>query len=374
MTRKIAESPLVIIHNQVSPHVSSTFKLIAKLLPLEVWYLTQHEPNRSWKEKPVGFRYSFLETNAATLSLKDSWTFFWSRNIWKKLQAAKPQAVIITGWSSPVYWQAFLFCKLHQIPILVWSGSTEFELSWGRTITKPLVMFLVRACDGCIAYGTRARSYLVKLGAKKEKITIAFNATDVSYPSKLRVKLTPKLQFHKKSVILFYGQLLERKGVRLLISAFNEIKTQYPNSLLLLVGSGPLEAEVAAEAQKHASQCIWLPNPGDVNMPEYLSQATCLVLPSSEEVWGLVVNQAMAHGLPCIVSNRVGAAPDLVISGKTGYVFPAGSRTGLIHALHQILRNPAKAKLLGYQAKQQVATITPELTAKAIVHAVQKIV
>ena len=96
------------------------------------------------------------------------------------------------------------------------------------------------------------------------------------------------------------------------------------NSLAVFVGSGELENELRAlaAALKVAARFEGFRNQSE--LPRYYAAADVLVLPSESESWGLVVNEAMACGLPAIVSNNVGCAPDLIEEGRTGFTFPLG--------------------------------------------------
>jgi glycosyltransferase involved in cell wall biosynthesis len=101
--------------------------------------------------------------------------------------------------------------------------------------------------------------------------------------------------------------------------------------------------------------------------------ADCLVLPSDYgETWGLVVNEAMACGLPAIVSDRVGCGPDLIIDGVTGYIFPFGDITALAGKLLECA-SPDKTKLIqmGVQAKALIANYSTENTVKGALEAVK---
>ena len=96
-------------------------------------------------------------------------------------------------------------------------------------------------------------------------------------------------------------------------------------------------------------------------VPELYGIANCLVLPSLEEVWGLVINEAMAAGLPIISSDRVGASEDLVTDDVTGYIYPAGNTDALVMNMTKILKN---SRRLGMAATSLVKKTHPATMAK----------
>lgn len=365
---------VVVIHNVISPHITPVFQALAKKVHLTVLYCAESEDNRSWAEKPTGFEYQVLSHWSLKLQGKDLFTYFINPGILSALQKLQPDVVVIAGWDLPTYQITAVYCALKHIPYILWSGSTHYELSWRRTIARPLVQLIIAGASGFLAYGLRARDYLLSLGADPAKVTIAYNTTNLEkYGKAARTiqqqarKLKKQLKLEQKVTILYYGQLIERKGVDVLIRAFAQLKKKIPNAALIIVGSGPDEAGLKKlVAQLQVSDITMHPNPGDDGIVAYYHAADIFVLPSHEEVWGLVVNQAMVAGLPIIVSNKVGSATDLVIDGETGYVFPDGSTDYLTQKLIELLQDKRLRQKLGFQAKKRIQMATPEKVAQLI--------
>jgi len=128
-----------------------------------------------------------------------------------------------------------------------------------------------------------------------------------------------------------------------------------PNVHLLVVGTGELEATAR---ERVASAGLPVTFAGFLNqsaIPEAYVAADCLALPSDcGETWGLVVNEAMACGLPAVVSDRVGCGPDLVEPGVTGALFPCGDTTALAETLGRLCGDPAALMRMGEAARQRV--------------------
>src|SRR5206468_6864534 len=82
--------------------------------------------------------------------------------------------------------------------------------------------------------------------------------------------------------------------------------------------------------------------------------ADALVLPSDEETWGLVVNEAMSCGRPCLVSDRVGCGPDLVVTGKTGFAFPLGDVEALSAQMVECAARPELLIAMGENAAEAI--------------------
>lgn len=105
---------------------------------------------------------------------------------------------------------------------------------------------------------------------------------------------------------------------------------------LLVAGAGTLEAECRAEAERLGVRAVWAGFLNQTEIVRAFAAADCLALPSESETWGLAVNEALATGLPCVVSDRVGCAPDLISPGETGEVFQTGDVGALQAAIERV--------------------------------------
>jgi glycosyltransferase involved in cell wall biosynthesis len=149
-----------------------------------------------------------------------------------------------------------------------------------------------------------------------------------------------------QAVILYSGKYLPKKRIPDLIQAF--LRASLPDTVLLLVGSGPDEAEIRALAAGNPSIRL-VPFQNQLQMPRTYAAADLFVLPSlsAAETWGLVVNEAMCLGRAVIVSSLVGCGEDLVSSGENGLIFPAGDVAALGEALREALRDRARLRRWG---------------------------
>jgi glycosyltransferase involved in cell wall biosynthesis len=109
-----------------------------------------------------------------------------------------------------------------------------------------------------------------------------------------------------------------------------------PGASLLVVGAGPLDNVCRAQAERLGVRAVWAGFLNQSELGRTYAVADCLVLPSGGETWGLVVNEALATGLPAIVSDRVGCGPDLVRADETGAIFPMGDAGALAAAIERI--------------------------------------
>lgn len=339
---------IAIFHNIISPHIIPLFEKLARQKDIEVkiFFCSETETNRIWKAD-VGdkFDYKILPKWQIELRGKDLFTYFINPTIIPELVKYNPDVIISAGWDIFAYQIAFLYAKLFRKKFILWSGSTKYEKSWRRTIALPLVKLMVWGSDAYIAYGTRAKEYLISLGAKAEKIFIAYNTIDVDFFQKevekwkeQKSKIKKQLGIKTAKTVLYVGQLIERKGVKYLIEGFGKFKKEFKDVSLLIAGYGPQENGLKKLAKrKKISDVIF---PGGVDWkesPKFYAISDVFVLPSLEEVWGLVINEAMAAGLPVIGTSVAGASADLIKQGENGFIIKSASVMEVYQALKKIL-------------------------------------
>ncbi|HKB88297.1 MAG TPA: glycosyltransferase [Patescibacteria group bacterium] len=367
------KTKVVVIHNIVSPHVTKLFQEFSKLVDLTVLYCAMGEENRTWKGNVNGFKYKILPNYSIKFRGRDLFTYFINPTILQEIKKANPRVVIIAGWDIFAYQVAFIYCKIKGIKVILWTGSTKYEKSWRRALSLPLVKFIIWGSDMFLAYGSRAKEYLIENGAKSKNILNYMHTLDIQ--KYMNHKSHQTHQVKDKKIILYYGQLIERKGIDILFKAFESLLKRYKNLELYIVGSGQFKNTLAKLTEKLniSEQVKFIENPGDNKMDRYFSMADIFVLPSREEVWGLVVNQAMASGLPVIVSNSSGSSTDLIRNKVNGYIFKSGSVSDLKLKIELLLKHRNVLKRMGEMSLQIIKEWTPLNSAQIMNKAVQMV-
>ena len=223
----------------------------------------------------------------------------------------RPDAVLIGGWESPAYWQALIWCKLHSVPAI---GFYESTLATNRFRKGPIAWARRRfflSLRSVVVPGPAARAALEEMGIEPARIYQGFNAVDGVTISKATAihrresKMTDPQLGHR---FLYIGQLIDRKNVDSLISSFIEIARAADS--LTIVGNGERLAPLrdAARLNGKNGAIHFVDMVPYVQLPLILSKHDTLVLPSIEEVWGLVVNEGLAAGLHVVVTDNCGVA------------------------------------------------------------------
>ena len=373
---------VALITNIPSPYRIPLFEKISEhpSVDLCVYFAAVSEKNREWAvELSDKFKYKILPGFSLKYHGKDLFSYHINPSIIQELIRNNYDVVIAGGYSSFATQISFFLCKARNTPFILWSGSTINEPSLLRKISLPLVKFIVRHSDAFIAYGTRAKEYLVSLGASPENIFITLNSGDTEFFKKQTIegkirKLEPKnkLKIEKAGIILYIGQLIERKGVKYLIEAYEKLKKEDDDVFLLIIGDGPQKAELLDICkQKKIEDVNFVGFIQKKQLPFYYSIADVFVLPSFYDPFAIVLTEAMACGLPIIHTYEGGASVDAIKNGVNGYIVESRNTEQLYEAMKKIISNPDLKSGMGRNSKRIIEEkFGPDKMSKKFVEAV----
>jgi glycosyltransferase involved in cell wall biosynthesis len=260
------------------------------------------------------------------------------------VRATRPEVALVPGWHAAVLARALLACRFDGVPLLYRGDSTLESGPTGlrRVAWAVRTAALLHLYRGHLAVGARARAYLRAFGVPPWRIFDAPHAVDnARFAADAAPHQTPDGRRAARAAfglddgdfaVLFVGKLEPKKRIGDLIAAVARLR----GTALVIVGSGADEPEARALAARLGARVRFAGFLNQGELGRAYAAADCLALPSDgRETWGLVVNEAMATGLPCVVSDRVGCAPDL-ITPQTGATFPLGNVGALAAALAHI--------------------------------------
>jgi glycosyltransferase involved in cell wall biosynthesis len=172
----------------------------------------------------------------------------------------------------------------------------------------------------------------------------------------------------------FCGQMIRRKGVDLLLLAFDRLIMRGFNAQLLLVGrAAELQTFLAMVSPATRLRIRYEGFQAPEHLSEYFAKSDVFVLPSRHDGWGVVVNQALAAGLPVITSNAVGAASDLVDNGVNGFRVAPNDVNALHQAMETLALNSDIARQWGKMSRERARDLTPEAGAEKWVRVFEKL-
>ncbi|MBD2772380.1 glycosyltransferase family 4 protein [Iningainema tapete] len=302
----------------------------------------------------------------------DTFSSVASKVLIKHLTQLKPDAVLIPGWSFPVARAALKWCSQNQVIPILMSETNEHDSPriWWREIYKSL---LVRRYKAALSGGQKHKQYLIKLGMPNDAIFLGYDVVDNDLFSPNKIKTLPNPC--TKPYFLAINRFLPKKNLFTLLSSYGEYRQKVGARSwnLVLCGNGELQEKIEQYiTELDLKDSVYLPGflKPDELLP-YFAHASCFVHASTQEQWGLVVNEAMAAGLPVIVSNRCGCFEDLIIEGVNGFGFNPENSQQLTDLMLRISLKEENLHLMGQAAWEHIQKFSPNYFAQNLIQAVE---
>nr|WP_228038008.1 glycosyltransferase family 4 protein [Nodosilinea sp. LEGE 06152] len=225
---------------------------------------------------------------------------------------------------------AIKWSNRNQIPVILLSDSQYCDRPRNPVLEAIKGQWICRRCDAAFVAGASAACYLEKLGFPKHKIWRGYDVIDNHYFSKASHLVKQNKIYERERLglperfFLYVGRFSQEKNLLRLLEAFGLYQNAHPSEplTLVLVGSGDQELVLKDKAKRLDLKNIVWPGFKQISeLPAYYGLASAFILPSISEPWGLVINEAMACGLPILASSQCGAIFDLVFPGINGSVF-----------------------------------------------------
>ena len=284
-----------------------------------------------------GYRYRWLQ-NVARRPGVGTFSGCDTPEIHEIVSSTPFDAFLIIGWNYRSALQAVMACRREGVPVLMRGDS---QLATKRPlVTRALkyvpYRFLLPRLSAHLYVGKRNRAYLEHYGVPERKLffvphvvdneffaTRAQKARETGKPAAIRKELgIPADAF----VFLLAGKMTPKKRPFDFLSAFVRASREDPTLHALLVGDGPLRPSLERLAESDPSRVHFAGFVNQARMPAFYGAADALVLTSdARETWGLVVNEAAASGIPAVVSDAAGCAPDLIDELERGLTYPVGA-------------------------------------------------
>jgi glycosyltransferase involved in cell wall biosynthesis len=290
-------------------------------------------------------------------------------SIFDALRSAQPDVVVVSGWSTFASQAALFWCRIRRVPyvLLVESHDAGPKAGWRRTVKTTAVPPILRSAASVLVVGSLARESVVALGADPPRVRVFANTIDVTAWAERadelagrRSELRAAFGLAEEVAVLSVARLAPEKGLDVLLRAATAAGVRP-----LLVGSGPERAYLETIAR----DTIFAGELYEDRVAEAYAAADIFALLSAHEPWGVAVNEAAASGLPLVLSDRVGAAADLLRDGENGVLVPSGDATAAADALRLLGVDPALRQRYGARSRELVSAWGYEPSVEAFVAA-----
>lgn len=331
---------------------------------------------RKWKinMSRCKFEYEVLPSKNICYSDPENSSFTYS-GLYRIISKENPSVIITNAFSiaTTKLWLRLWFLRT---PYIIWSGGIVTKgrpVSFLRRIHRRI---LIKRAVGFIAYGTKAKEYLISLGAAADKIQIGINTTDTEFNRAETKRIRENLEDKKeRKRLLYVGYITKGKRLDKLFYVAKSLSIRRQDFVLQLVGSGPEMENLKNLAEDlHITDLVNFEGfKQQKEIPCYLAEANCFLFPSEYDIWGLVLVEAMSAGLPCISSIHAGATHDLIKDGITGFAMDFSETEEVVDKVNWILENPELSKEIGQNASCFIAeNVSLQKSAAGFVSAITK--
>ena len=355
---------VLFITNYASPYRVCFYDELAKYMDVTVLFSDRIEDKKhrsaDWFISGEGrFRAVQLEKRVASMGGRDLCldVTAWLKQSW--------DAIVVCGYAYPTVVLAMTYMWLHKIPFYM-----EVDGGLIRETSGPKYWFkrsLVSQATRWISSGNYTTKYLVHYGAREENVylypftSLWEKEISAEVPSREeKQQLRQKLDLSEEKIVLYVGRYDPKKGMDDLLHVCPCLDK---NAGIYFVGGEPSEDHLVFCNENALSNVHFVGFKKKEALEEYYRAADVLVLPTKSDVWGLVINEAMAQGLPVITTDRCVAGVELVENGVNGYIVPVNNNSALEAAINRILSEDYGA--MGKASLEKIRPYTFENMAKA---------
>jgi len=363
---------IAILFDNFGPYHAA--RLAAAARSCQLLAIQAHERSRDYKWLPP-----HLPSSTSSVTLQSAGGGSLNRHgaiakLWKALTDFAPDSVFIPGWSNRHSLAGLDWCVRNRIPAVLMSESSRFDLTryWLKEWLKSCI---VSMCSAALVGGSRQAKYVTTLGMPAERVFLGYDVVDNDYFKNQTERVrTRSGQFRAQynlpeRYFLASARFVKSKNLSYLIREFASYHasadmvghSQRPWALVIL-GEGPerpfLEKQVS---RLQLNNIVLMPGFKQYpDLPVYYGLASGFIHASTSEPWGLVVNEAMASGLPVLVSETSGCARELVRPGHTGFVFDPREPGELSKLMFRLWSRDAERIHLGRGAASLISKWGPE--------------
>ena len=371
MTRKT-----VIITEIIAPYRIPVFNALARRAEVDLHAIFLAETDkalRQWRIYTDEIRFSY-EVLSSWRWRAGPYRVLLNRGLRSALQSANPQTILCGGYNYPASWESLWWARRHNVRFALWTESNQRDKRSGRVAVEWLKRYFVRSCNAFVVPGRSSFAYLQTFGVSDQVIFTAPNAVDNTFftTQAEKAKRNPAAYRERfrlpRRFILFVGRLVPEKGVFDLLEAYAKLGSSLRSEVgLVFTGDGESREELAQQSKRISPGVVCFPGFAQrEDLAGLYATAEALVLPTHSDPWGLVVNEAMACGLPIIVSSVAGCSADLVEDGWNGYIVPPRDSEKLSVAINSLLQQPELRERMTARSLERIRNYSPEACAEGL--------
>lgn len=363
---------VLFLTNVPAPYRVDFFNELGKLCDLTVLYELKYALNRDerWKNNSERF---FNEVNLDGIRIGNESALNFS--VLKFLNKKEYDLIVIGGYSTPTGMLAIEYLKLKKIPfVLNCDGGFIKKDSFIKRVIKK---HFIKSANYWLSTGKIANKYLIHYGAKKENIFIypftslkKENIIDDLFAKKEKELIKKELGIKNNKILLSIGQFIHRKGLDILIKATKHLENECD---VYIIGGTPTTEYNEIIKKNNIKNVFFEDFKTKEELEKYYKVADIFILPTREDIWGLVINEAMSYGIPIITTNKCASGLELIESGVNGYIMENEDEFELAEKIKYLLGNNEIRKNMQKNNLDKISKYTIENMAKEHFNIFEKI-
>jgi len=359
---------ILITTNVPSPYFVDYANELSKYANLTVLFELNNAKDRdkNWQQSVNLFCFNYVFLNAKKITADSGLSF----KVKKYLKDRKFNKIIIANPTTPTGILSLLYLRKHKIPFIIQSEG-GFSGS-GKGIKEKFKKYLMEKAEFYLTGMGDENDYFLTYGATKERLKkyyfTSLRENDIDENILIhseKLKLRKQLGLDFKHMILYVGQFIDRKNLPSLLRAYAKI--QRDDICLVLIGGQSTDKYKKIEQTLHLKNVFYKSFMSKNNLKKYYRCADLFVLPTKEDTWGLVINEAMSHGLPVISSDKCIAARYLVKNNVNGYIYNVNDEDMLSRYIQLILQDNKLSSEMGKKSINYIKEYTIENMARTII-------
>lgn len=319
--------------NLASPYRVDFFNELSKYCDLTVLFERKKATDRDDEWYSDNFKFKAIFLNSKNIGNEASLSF----EVIKYLKE-NFDYIILGGYSTPTAMIASTYMKLHKIPYIL-NADGGFINDNERKLNYLIKKHFISSASYWLSSGKETNKYLKYYGAEKEKI---FNFPFTSLREKdilkecisdqERDRLRVKYNVPYKKVIISIGQFIHRKGFDWMIESYKDLDKDIG---IYIIGGKPTNYYIDLKNKYQMSNLHFVDFQDKENILNWYRLADLFVFPTREDIWGLVINEAMSQGLPVITTNKCLAGLELIKQEENGYIVECENKKELLERTNQ---------------------------------------
>ena len=354
---------VLFLTNIPSPYRVDFFNELGKHCDLTVLYELQRASDRDKKWKAdKAYHYDEVFLNGKKFGADSALCF----SVIKYLADNSYDIIVIGGYSTPTGMLAIEYLNLKKKPFILNFDGGIIKDNGG--FKERIKKHFIGSAKAWLSTGINTNNYAINYGAKYENIFI-YPFTSVKdekilkklINSKSKDELKRSLGMMEKKIIITVGQFIHRKGIDILLEASNLLPKEYG---VYIIGGNPTEEYIKLKEKYNLTNVHFVGFKAKDELEKYYKAADLFILPTREDIWGLVINEAMAYGLPIITTNKCVAGVEIIEDGVNGYVVPVESKGDIARRTIEILQCEEKAHYISANNIEKIRLYTIEKMAE----------